>query len=200
MRRIVASVAVLAMLPTLIAAPVPKGLTAADLFPLQMGHKWEYVDAKGQPSHVEEVTDVAEKDGAKIVTVTRTRNGVQGTKSVFRVDKDGVSRVSVGPLEYSPPLLFVKPTVKEGETWTAKLSIGKSEAEYEITVGKAEEITTPAGKFNAIPVRQQNLINKSAAPLEYWFAPNVGLVKSGTARGLVTELKAFTPGKADGKR
>jgi len=200
MRGIATGVILVVAMASGFAAPVPKGLTAADLFPLQMGNKWEYVDAKGQPSHVEEVTGIEEKDGAKVITVTRSRNGTAAMKSVYRVDKEGVSRVSVGPLEYSPPLLFVKPTVKEGEKWTAKLSIGKSDAEYEITVGKAEEIKVPAGTFTAIPVRQQNLRNKSSAPLEYWFAPNVGLVKSGTTRGLTTDLKAFTPGKADGKR
>lgn len=199
MRRIVVSVATL-VAAAVVAAPVPKGITAADLFPLQMGSKWEYVDAAGKPSHVEEVTAIEERDGAKVVTVTRTREGKEATKSIFRVDKEGVSRVSLGPLEYSPPLLFVKPAVKENEKWTSQLTVGSSEVEYEVTVGKAEEVTVPAGKFTAIPVRQQNLRNKSAAQLEYWFAPNVGLVKSGTTRGLVTELKTFTPGKAERKK
>jgi hypothetical protein len=177
----------------LAAAPVPKG-KPADYFPLKVGHKWEYVCTDGKPSHVEEVTAVEEKDGAKMFTVTRTRDGQEATTSVYRVDADGVARAKVGPLDYDPPLPLLKPVPKADDSWRAKTKIRAAEYEFEITVGKAEEVKVPAGTFTAYPVRHFNTSVRQAAPLVYWYAPDVGLIRSGSGQ-LLTELKAFTPAK-----
>lgn len=195
MRQLLSAIAGLLLATAAVAAPVPKGLLDVGLFPHTVGDKWEYLDAKGQPSHVEEVTAVEERDGAKFVTITRSRNGREALKSVFRVDGDGVARVSVGPLDYSPPMLILKQNQGVNDGWTVKLTIGKAVTEYELTVGKAEEVTVPGGKFTAIPVRMQNLKNKSAAPLEYWYASGIGLVQSSSGGKLTTSLKSFTPGR-----
>lgn len=175
------------------AAPVPKG-KPADYFPLKLGHKWEYVTADDKPSHAEEVTAVEEKDGAMWYTVTRTRDGQEATTAVYRVDAGGVARARSGPLDYDPPLLLLRPVPKADDRWPAKTRIRAAEYEFELTVGKPEEVKVPAGTYTAYPVRHATLGRRSADPIAYWYAPDVGLIKSGTGV-LATELKAFTPGK-----
>jgi hypothetical protein len=172
------------------AAPVPKA-PAKNYFPLQVGHKWEYVNPDGSESHTEEVTAEEKQDGAVFYTVTRSRK--QGlSDTVFKVDKDGVARVRQGPIEYDPPMLAVKPALAVGDRWTAKLRISGREAEYELEVGKPQELKVPA--FTAVPVIQTNA-NRLTKSTTYWYAPDVGLVKSEVSPLFVTELKAFTPAK-----
>jgi hypothetical protein len=114
---------------------------------------------------------------------------------------DGVARAKVGVHTYEPPLLLLKPVPKADDTWPAKTAIRAAEYEFEMTVGKAEVVTVPAGTFTAYPVRHFNTSIKQATPLVYWYAPDVGLVRSAAGDKLVTELKAFTPGKpAEGKK
>lgn len=136
------------------AAPVPKA-AAKNYFPLQVGHKWEYVEPDGKPAHTAEVTTEEEKDGARYYTLSYSREERRVSEVIFRVDKDGVAIVRSGLLDYDPPLLMVKPALAVGDRWEANTQFNRRELEYEMTVGPAEEVKTAAGTFTALPVRQK---------------------------------------------
>ena len=65
----------------------------------------------------------------------------------------------------------------------------------ECTVGKEEELTTPAGKFAAFPITRKYVQPNIRNETTYYYGDGVGLVRQTTAGRHVQELKAFTPGK-----
>lgn len=178
-----------------VAAPVPKAAPAKNYFPLQVGHKWEYVEPDGKPAHTATVIAEEEKDGAKFFTLSYTREERRLSEVIYRVDKNGVGIMRSGVLEYDPPMEVVKPALAVGDRWEAKTQFNRRELEYEMTVGREEEVKTPAGTFTALPVRQKFATTKPGQEHVAWYADGIGLVKTGTGNLVVTELKAFTPAK-----
>jgi hypothetical protein len=66
-----------------------------------------------------------------------------------------------------------------------------------VTIGAAEEVTTPAGKFTATPRVHIVTEPKDSGGYTAWYADGVGLVRH-TLTGQkepAQELKAFTPAK-----
>ena len=68
-----------------------------------------------------------------------------------------------------------------------------------VTAGAAEEVTTPAGKFTAVPITMVTQTRTGKYESKSWYADGVGLVKSTSEGVVVRELKAFTIGKGDAK-
>jgi hypothetical protein len=64
-------------------------------------------------------------------------------------------------------------------------------------VGKAEEVTTPAGTFTATPVVRTTKGPNGNAATTFWFADGVGMIRqtSPDQKEPLQDLKAFTPGK-----
>lgn len=184
-----------------VAAPVPKAAPAKNYFPLQVGHKWEYVRSQGRDTWVEEVTAEEEKNGATFYTVTRWWGERRGFDEIYRVDKEGVARVRRGSKEFDPPWLVVKKNVTAGDRWPFKTNIATKEPEgMELLVGQPEEVTVPAGTFTAVPITFRNTDRLDRGPMTYWYAADVGLVKSVIEKdAMPIELKAFTPAK-EGKK
>ncbi|MEO2089665.1 MAG: hypothetical protein ABGY75_09240 [Gemmataceae bacterium] len=196
MTRLTPLVALLAVAP-LSAAPVPKA-AAKNYFPLQVGHKWEYVTPDGKLAHIAEVTTKEEKGGATFYTLSYSRGERKLTEVIYRVDKDGVGFMRAGMLEYDPPMVVVNQQLTAGARWTGKSQFDRRELEYEMEVGPAEEVKTPAGTFTALPVRQKYATIRQEHVS--WYADGVGLVKSSAGGGIsVNELKSFTPAK-EGKK
>ena len=63
------------------------------------------------------------------------------------------------------------------------------------SLGEAQEVETPAGKFSAVPITV-TFLPKDLNPDTYWYADGVGLIKRtiGAKNEPVLELKTFTPG------
>ncbi|MEO2089662.1 MAG: hypothetical protein ABGY75_09225 [Gemmataceae bacterium] len=185
------------------AAPVPKELKKkSDFYPLAVGNRWEYeAGIKGdrvKTRSVYEVSKVEAKDGIRVVTVTVTiahpnQDPVQLTNTL-RESKDGVELVTRNGIERDPPERIVSVSMQPGETWTVKREETKKEYTQQHTVGKPEEVTVPAGKFQAVPVVIRHDIGGTKYTSTFWYADGVGMVKMAMSNH-VTELKEFTPGK-----
>jgi hypothetical protein len=100
--------------------------------------------------------------------------------------------------KFDPPMLIAKEGMKAGDEWETNWTIKDDGFEIgfeaKITVGKAEEITTPAGKWTALPVHRKH---GNQPEMVFWFAEGVGMIRQ-TAAGQTEpeqELKAFTKGK-----
>ena len=76
-------------------------------------------------------------------------------------------------LVFERPYLLLKRTLRVGDKWAATLTVGQRSENVEVSVGPEEEITAPAGKFQAIRVTLQGRV------LAYrrWYARGVGLVR-----------------------
>jgi DnaJ-class molecular chaperone len=177
------------------AAPVPKA-KKADPFPYTVGTKWEYIRGGDESRvYVEEVTENAEKDGVRTVRIdiTTDTNGKQFEKYEL---KDGELRLTASTSgEYGQGMLIRKAGMKEGDTWENKYTLNGTEYVVECTVGKPEELATPAGKFTAFPISRKYVQPNSRTQTTYWYGDGVGLVRQTLNGRQNQELKAFTPGK-----
>jgi hypothetical protein len=176
------------------AAPVPKELKAkkGDFFPTAVGSRWEFVvDGTDTLDHVREVTaEEVEKDGTRTVDFVWTSHaGSYGRDTTYRVDATGVARLGFGKgNRFQVPYLMFKADAKPGESWDAGISLG-GRAENVCTRGAAETVTTPAGKFEAVPVTFG-----TTAKHTYWYAAGVGLVKWKNGNKVIV-LSKYTAGK-----
>ncbi len=70
-------------------------------------------------------------------------------------------------------------------------------------MGKEEEVDVPAGKFLALRVEFECESGDFTQKDSLWYSRGVGLIKIvstvGKGREMTTELKEFTPGKAEKK-
>ena len=192
----------LVLLALALAAPVPKDFAnPRDYFPTAVGAKWEYVSSGvGEDrTHVEEVTAAeADKSGVLRVTIHRTRPEVAvGFDTVYVVGKQDIALAKSGPNTYVPPLPYLKKGMKAGDSWEVETEIGGRKSTFQFKVGEAAEVKTPAGKFIAVPITRQTKGSKIAG-YTYWYAPDVGLVKTDAGR-VTTVLTKYTPGKDAGK-
>ena len=191
--------ALLFAVTTAVAAPVPKELTASKgvYFPTAVGTRWEYVrEGTDAVDHSRVVSaEETDKDGTRTVAFEWTSVGGQYTKSsLYRVDKRFVRRTGwTRTQSFEVPCVMWDADAKAGDKWTAGIVGPKEKSQFTATRGAAEVVTTPAGKFEAVPVAIQagaDVKNTNT----YWYAPGVGLVKwESGARTVV--LSKFTHGK-----
>jgi hypothetical protein len=189
-------VALLAIASVATAAPVPKAKAKAQFHPTAVGTKWEYI-RNGDESvvYVEELTESEEKDGVVTFRIKVTPNAGDSWVSSYTL-ADGKFKVTHSRgVAYDSPMLLGTAGMKDGDTWTDSYTINGRAYEVASTVGKAEEVTTPAGKFTAVPVtRKSGKLTLGT----FWYADGVGLIRE-TRDGQkhpAQELKSFTPAAA----
>jgi hypothetical protein len=178
------------------AAPVPKAKPKAPFHPTAVGTKWEYI-RNGDESvvYVEELTESEEKDGVVTFGIRVTPNAGNSWVSNYSL-ADGKFKVTHSRgVAYDSPMQLGTAGMKDGDTWTDSYTINGRAYEVESTVGKAEELTTPAGKFTATPVTRRYVQPKVNGETVWWFADGVGLVRQTSGGNPAQELKAFTPGR-----
>lgn len=181
------------LLPSVaVAAPVPKGKPAGPYFPTTVGVTREYewrAGGKAEDGHTDVVTLVEkQKDGSAHVTVRRSYPRGEPYVTVIAVSADALARVSEGDVPPAEPTVLLKLPATVGTGWES------GGAKY--AVAAEEEVTVPAGKYQAVKVE----MTAGGGTTTLWFAPTVGLVKMAPGGGeRALELKAFTPGKGEKK-
>jgi hypothetical protein len=180
------------------AAPVPK-VKKGLVYPYAVGTTWEYIhDGDEKMVWVERVAEVTEKDGVVTfkVDITPATGGTEF--EVYRLKDGELGIIDTHFGEYDPAMPFARLGMKDGDEWEAEFTLTgdgrKSTRKWKYTVGQAEEITTPAGKFTATPVTRVEGPRRTSV---FWFADGVGMIRQ-TVNGQkepAQELKAFTPGK-----
>jgi hypothetical protein len=206
MVRILAVLAAIVLVtPIAPAAPTLKGKEAY-YHPTTEGDKRVYETRDGD--QIRETWDVVmkveKKDDALIVTVGREVKGELRAVNKVEVSDKGVTHLTSGPFPLKTPRPAVKLPAKPGEKWSYESdgSDGPVGSKATHTVGKEEEVEVPAGKFKAIRVDSDRTLPTATGEIKvrasYWYAPNVGLVKSVTSSGgrdTVRILKSFNSGK-----
>ena len=190
---------VTALLAATLAAPVPKQKPQTCFFPHTVGTKWEYIH-NGDVKKVwtKEVIEVADQDGVVRFKVAVTTDTGEKLFEWYQ-SKDGeVGLVKSAFGENDPPMPILKGMMKAGDEWACEWvnTNGRLETttKLTLTVGKPEELTTPAGQFTATPVTY-TYSPPSGGSFTNWFADGVGVVRQ-TVRGVKEqsqELKSFTP-------
>ncbi|QEL18676.1 TapB family protein [Limnoglobus roseus] len=189
-----------------VAAPPPKGADkdAGLYFPTKVGVKRVYIvttDA-GKVESTETVTKVEGKDGDWRVTTEWDLADVDraDTVTVTAVSAKGVSVVARRGKELADAEPTLRLPAMPGDEWefSPTPEAGAAQRTYTYTVGKAEDVETPAGTFNAVPVEGKRKNARGPFSDKYWYAPGVGLVKSVVKVGDFEQtmtLKSLTRGK-----
>lgn len=204
MRRILAAVFVLALVPSALSSPAPKDRpNAAAYFPIRVGDRWVLKMQNGEAiSEITEVvTEVEKKDGDFIVTVGREVRGELRAYSKTRVSDGGLFRITMGKAEYDPPVCVLKLPAKKGDSWTSEPNGtgGKLLRSQKHTIAGEEDIDVPAGKFKALRIEiELSIESGNGFQSTIWYVPGMGPVKTITkvnGRERIQVLKSFTPGK-----
>jgi hypothetical protein len=202
---LVTSVAALALTYST-SAPVPKG--GAFYHPTTVGDRWTYQYPDAEVDYV--VTKVEEKEGKKVVSVGRVRDGGKVTphnkvevsnKGLFQLESV-VVMVSFGggpaPADgwkvEEPPLCLLKLPARPGDKWESQRH---PEVPFSYKADRPERVKVPAGEFTAVPVDVvATFPGKDSLQWRYWYAPGVGVVKWTFDKGQgEVVMKSFTPGK-----
>jgi hypothetical protein len=175
------------------AAPVPRQAPRppAFYFPTKIGATLVYVESGTEWAMV--VTDVAERGRTKLVTVGRIGRDERVTPLfVMSVTADGLARVERTGQALDVPETWLRLPAKTGDGWdyvTGEPDIHPRPVVSHTLVG-TEDVTVPAGTFRCVRVETR----QAGRVVNYWFAPDVGLVKTEAATW-VEVLKSYTPGK-----
>ncbi len=158
-------------------APVPRVKDADLYFPVEVGATWTYTLALHKREDTATVTHVEQTKAGKLVTVGRVEKDKTVTAMKVLVSKNGVYEVEVGGEKFDPPRCVLKLPAKAGDTWKRKRP-DSDELEGTATVACAEEVETPAGKYQAIRVDWEITSAGRMQRASFWYAPRVGMVKN----------------------
>jgi hypothetical protein len=162
-------------------------------FPTKVGAKLTYGQPGSDTTRTLVVTAVADRGGAKIVSVGHLQSDERVPPYMtMAVTATGLYRLERNGQKYDTPETWLKLPAERDLTWeypTGDPGITPRPLVWN-TVSGFENVTVPAGTFRCIRVQTQERDNF----VTYWFAPDVGLVKAETPT-LTDELNSFTPGK-----
>lgn len=179
------------------AAPVPKAKKVAP-HPFEVGTKWEYV-VNGDPKRVttDEITSSEEKDGVRVIRIDTTDHSGDKTFAILEFDGEQLRLTRDNGREVKPPHVIWKAGTREGDGWTDEYNSCVNATKSTTVAGKAQEITTLAGTYTAIPLTRTYAPPSGWPATVTWFSEGVGIVcfARKEAKTMDLELKSFTPGK-----
>lgn len=159
-----------------------------DYFPAEPGYAWTYSNGETQT-----LSGPREVDGERVLVLTHAMDGVPVSEEHLRYD-DGV--VSFGTaaggdvMRYQPPLrVYPTPPLEVGDTWESTTTVAGVDITLSSSVEAVRGVQTPAGRFNALQVRQVTLTSSGGrTALNLYFVPSVGVVRFETQDGTTVDL------------
>jgi hypothetical protein len=167
-------------------------------FPTAVGTSWEYRAGENQFTH--KVTKHERVGGVTCARIEHVKDGKVLAYEDVGVTNEGVSRFAFDGKEAKPPITFLKPGAKKGQTWKVESKVGDQTVKGTFKQGEAEVVKVPAGTYKKVlTVTSEGLeVNGIKTKLVYYFAEDVGLVKLEWGEGksrVVIELEKYTAGK-----
>lgn len=162
------------------------------------GTKWVYASDDGGYELL--VTSAEQKGDSRILHLEQSQDGKMTMTDTWGISSEGVYRTSLAGGEADNPAFLAKWPHKAGEKWVSRAELkGGITITQSFTTHNIEAVKVPAGTFQAIHVEfVLEATEERTVGAEYWFAPEVGIVKLRVQKGdgIVThELKSFTLGK-----
>lgn len=169
----------------LLAAPV----AANGYYPVGDGLTWTY--GNGTTQVMRGPRTVA---GVEVMVLTHFLDGEPIAEDYLVYGPDGVHTVGTAAngqvVRYDPPLLvYAPPPLQPGSTWTSTTRIGGIDVSLASEVVGLRGVQTPAGRFNALQIRQRTLTSTGGQTLlDLFLVPGVGVVRFVTQDGTVVDL------------
>jgi hypothetical protein len=164
------------------------------LYPLKVGTKWSYKVKDQEEKFV--VTAAKEEmvgDQNCVKLEARLKDQVVASEHVA-VLKDGIYRFKFDDKTIEPPVCFCKLPATKGQKWEVKFKVAGKEGVGKFESGE-EEISVPAGKFQAVVVKGEVVEDSVPIKMTLWFAPGSGIVRQlidgGGQQPIVLELESI---------
>lgn len=198
MTRLIAALVCLAALPLAMAAPVPTHLMKDPplYYPVQKGTRWVYLDNGVEHQYVVSDVEKNKRGDAFIVTVVEVKGEKQTLYRKMEVSRSGLLWLETTEGDaFDEPIRLLRCPVVANEDWPYWCSGSGTIAKFDgmMKVVGNEQVEVPAGKFNAVRVKDKWSIGGDGLKdkCTWWFAPNVGVVKMEYG-GRDIVLKSFT--------
>lgn len=189
--RIVRTVRILASVVVVLAA---SGAWAQDAYyPQAPGTSWTYDSGETQT-----LSGPREVDGVALTVLTHYMHGAPVSEELLEHGPDGVRSHGTAAggevMRYVPPLQVWPPAPLEaGTSWRSTTTVNGIDVTLDSQVLGTQGVRTPAGRFNALHVRQTTLTSSGGrTELDLFFVPTVGVVRFVTQDGTRIDLIELT--------
>ena len=178
------------------AAPIPNQAQAPEVFPFPVGTKLEYIiNEDDNAIQIEEVTEVKEVKGVRTIKIEISSGDDRKTPIYYEVRNGGLYLTKNANNTFDPPVLILKANAKKGDSWNASYTMNGTKVDVACSVGDDVELTTPAGKFKAMPITQKHKVGRARFETVNYYSRDGKLVRVLLDGRKHQELKAFTLGK-----
>jgi hypothetical protein len=169
---------------------VGAGLAQEDgYYPSADGLSWTYSSGETQT-----LTGPRDFEGVQVMVLTHYFDGVPVSEDYLVFEQRGV--LSLGSasggqvLSYIPPLQVYGPApLSVGQRWVSSTRVTGFEIELTSEVVAVRGVQTPAGRFNALQIRQVTTTTSGGqTQLDLYFVPSVGVVRFVTHDGTTIDL------------
>jgi hypothetical protein len=157
-------------------------------YPSEAGMSWTYGNGETQT-----LSGPREVLGAPRMVLTHYFGGVPVSEEILEFGAGVVSHGTAAGGEvmaYTPPLTVYPPEpLQPGDTWQSTTTVGGVDITLSSEVLGLAGVRTPAGRFNALRIRQTTLTSSGGRTvLELFFVPTVGVVRFVTQDGTQIDL------------
>lgn len=172
-----------------VAAALGGAALANDYYPRGEGLSWTYSSGETQAMSGTRVWN-----GLEVSVLTHYLDGVPVSEDYLTFDADGVrthGTASGGTVvRYDPPLLiYAAAPLQPGATWSTTTEVAGLAITLSSEVVGMRGVQTPAGRFNALQIRQRTLTSTGGRTLlDVFLVPGVGTVRFVTEDGTVIDL------------
>lgn len=162
---------------------------ANDYYPRGEGLSWTYSSGETQA-----MSGTRAWNGLEVSVLTHYLDGVPVSEDYLTFDPDGVrthGTASGGSVvRYDPPLLiYAAPPLQPGASWSTTTEIAGLAITLSSEVVGLRGVQTPAGRFNALQIRQRTLTSTGGRTLlDVFLVPGVGIVRFVTEDGTTIDL------------
>jgi hypothetical protein len=162
---------------------------AQSYYPSSEGLSWTY--SNGETQFFAGTRELA---GRQVTLFLHSLQGTPVAEDYLIFDAQGVRMVGTAAggqlLLYEPPLLIYPPEpLNVGQSWRSTARVGDIEITLSAEVIGIAGVQTPAGRFNALQIRQQTVTSTGGQTLiDVFFVPAVGIVRTITQDGTVIDL------------
>ncbi|MDQ3461301.1 MAG: hypothetical protein M3498_18720 [Deinococcota bacterium] len=158
-------------------------------FPAREGLSWTYSNGETQAFGATEVFD-----GYEVLVFTHSFGGNPVSEDYLSYTAEAVrlhGTAAGGELvSFDPPLvIYPGGELEVGQTWQSRALVGGFEISLLAEVLGMRGVETPAGRFDALQIRQWTVTSTGAQTLlDLYFVPSVGVVRSVLQDGSVVDL------------
>ena len=158
-------------------------------YPATPGLTWTYSNGETQS-----LSGPRDFSGQSALVLLHSLQGAPATEDYIVYDDSGGrllgTAVSGEVVSYTPPLLVYPPSpLQVGQTWSSTTQVQGLEITLSAEVLGVGGVQTPAGRFNALQIRQQTITSSGGQTfIDQFFVPTVGIVRTVTQDGTTIDL------------